>query len=134
MVGQLANSLMPWRLSAAASTFTVWNCCTPHAFSTCTASAEKPHCGAWGVPFMNSTTGWLSTCCLIRCWVSMSSFYLSARNTGDSSQIGAALELFKAGLREQRAHRAVLSHAVLEEQPAAGRQAAGRVPGELAED
>ena len=67
MVGQLANALMPWRISASASTFTVWNSLTPQALSTWQASAEKPHCGNCGVPFMKSTTGCPVTCALMRC-------------------------------------------------------------------
>src|SRR5688500_19480934 len=71
MVGQLAYSLMPWRISASARTLTVCSSCTPQALRTCTARAEKPHCGNCGVPFMNSTTGCDVTCCLMRSWVSM---------------------------------------------------------------
>jgi hypothetical protein len=43
---------MPWRISGSASTLTVAKRCTPQACSTCTAIAEKPHCGICGVPFM----------------------------------------------------------------------------------
>src|SRR2546421_7664564 len=64
----------------------------------------------------------------MRCLVSMASFYLSAGDPWDSRQIWAAVELFKARLRQQRAHRSVLSHAVLKKQPASGRQVAGGVP------
>ncbi|MNC88385.1 hypothetical protein D3C83_41960 [compost metagenome] len=52
MVGQLANSLMPWRISGSASTLTVKGLWTPQACSTWIAIAEKPHCGICGVPFM----------------------------------------------------------------------------------
>jgi hypothetical protein len=31
---------------------TLKNCRTPQALRTCTAMAEKPHCGICGVPFM----------------------------------------------------------------------------------
>src|SRR5947199_3192633 len=64
----------------------------------------------------------------MRCLVSMASFYLSARDPGDSRQIWAAVDIFKARLGQQRAHRNVLSHAVLEEQPASGGQVARGVP------
>src|SRR5690606_21125703 len=34
------------------------------------ALAEKPHCGACGLPFMNSTTGWAVSRCSMRARVS----------------------------------------------------------------
>src|SRR5690606_31522277 len=57
IVGQLENSLMPWRTSSSSSTLTVTSLVTPDALSTWMARPEKPHCGNWAVPFMNSTTG-----------------------------------------------------------------------------
>src|SRR5260221_388555 len=51
MVGQLENSLMPWRISGSESTSTPLNF-TPICVRICTTAAEKPHCGKTGVPFM----------------------------------------------------------------------------------
>src|ERR1700752_2560078 len=52
---------MPWRTSASSSTLTVAMFSTPQAFRIWMARPEKPHCGNWAVPFMNSTTGALLT-------------------------------------------------------------------------
>jgi len=52
MVGQLAKSLMPWRISASCSTSTVYTSPAPHIFRICVAVAEKPHIGCCGEPFM----------------------------------------------------------------------------------
>src|SRR5881227_3983854 len=56
MVGQVENSLMPWRTDGSDSTSTPLNL-TPIWLRICTTAAEKPHCGNTGVPFMKSTTG-----------------------------------------------------------------------------
>src|SRR5882724_780101 len=71
MVGQLAYSLMPWRISGSSSTLTVNSFSTPQAFRIWTALAEKPHCGNCGVPFIYRTTGLPVTCCLMRSCASM---------------------------------------------------------------
>src|SRR5712664_2072636 len=71
MVGQLAYTLMPWRISGSSSTLTVNSFSTPQAFRICTALAEKPHCGNCGVPFIYRTTGLPVTCCLMRSCASM---------------------------------------------------------------
>src|SRR5450830_493603 len=71
MVGQLENSLMPWRTSGSSRTLIVTKLCTPQAFKTCTARPEKPHCGNWAVPFMNSTTGVFVTVSLIQVCTSL---------------------------------------------------------------
>src|SRR5713226_8692715 len=71
MVGQLAYSLMPRRISGSSSTLTVKTSSTPQAFRICTALAEKPHCGNCGVPFIYRTTGLPVTCCLMRSCASM---------------------------------------------------------------
>src|SRR5687768_10437045 len=134
MVGQLAYSLMPWRISASASTLTVWNSLTPQALSTWQASAEKPHCGNCGVPFMKSTTGCPITCALMRCWgscccvVSMGSILPpSPGDAGYAGQIGPAGVRFKPRRLEQLPHRLLLPLAMLEEQPAAGQQVRRRL-------
>src|SRR5438874_12776979 len=44
---------------------------TPHAFRIWMARPEKPHCGNWAVPFMNSTTGVLVTVSLIQVCTSL---------------------------------------------------------------
>src|SRR5712671_5150767 len=71
MVGQLAYSLMAWRISGSSSTLTVKSFSTPQAFRICTALAEKPHWGNCGVPFIYRTTGLPVTCCLMRSCASM---------------------------------------------------------------
>src|SRR5450759_4259870 len=71
MVGQLAYSLMPWRISWSCSTSTVNGCSTPQAFRICVADAEKPHMGICGEPFMYSTTGWEVTCSRMVSWALM---------------------------------------------------------------
>src|SRR5690606_16222523 len=64
-VGQLEKRGKLARTSASSSTLTTWICCAPAASSARIAFAEKPHIGYSAVPFMNSTTGWLST----RAWI-----------------------------------------------------------------
>src|SRR5260370_27633182 len=116
MVGQLAYSLMPWRISASASTLTLANSCTPQALSTCTAREEKPHCGNCGVPFMKSTTRLPVTCSLMRCWVSMGSILSpSAGYAGDACQIGPGPHFFKA--RKQPPDLGLLPHTLLDQHP-----------------
>src|ERR1043166_7740694 len=68
MVGQLENSLMPWRTSGAFSTSTALNF-TPTFDRICPTAAENPHCGNTGVPFMNSTTALDAMSLAIRSWV-----------------------------------------------------------------
>src|SRR6187402_3990437 len=60
MVGHCENSLMPSRSSAELSTSTVSYSGTSSS-KICTTCAEKPHCGARRVPFMNRTTGFCAT-------------------------------------------------------------------------
>src|SRR3954463_15040188 len=120
MVGQLAYSLMPWRISASASTLTLANSCTPQALRTCTASCEKPHCGNCGVPFMKRTTRLPVTCSLMRCWVSMAAILSpSTRDPGDAGQIGPRADFFKPRLCQEGSDRPVLPLPVLDEEPTA---------------
>src|SRR5574343_1043859 len=73
MVGQLLYSLMPWRISASSSTFTVLRVLvsTPQALRICTARPEKPHMGKLALPFMNSRMSLPLTSSSMRCWVSL---------------------------------------------------------------
>ena len=48
-------------LSSSTSNVFIFSGGTPWMSSTCTAALENPHCGAFGVPFMKSTTGVDST-------------------------------------------------------------------------
>src|SRR5690606_15155326 len=64
-VGQLEKRGRLARISGSSSTLTTCTSFAPAACSACTARAEKPHIGYSAVPFMNSTTGWLST----RAWI-----------------------------------------------------------------
>ncbi len=63
---------MPSRMSGFWSTSTVNTLSAPHIFRSCVAVAENPHWGICGEPFMYSTTGWPSTCCLIFSWTFVS--------------------------------------------------------------
>src|SRR6185436_19430645 len=60
-----------------------------------------------------------STCSLMRCLVSMGRFYPSTRDAGYAGQIGPARRGFKPRRFEKRPYRALLAHAMLDEQPAA---------------
>src|SRR5208283_519349 len=54
----------------------------------CTTCIEKPHCGACGVPFMNSTTSALSISLLMRALVSLISLVLSFGGQGSDGLSG----------------------------------------------
>src|SRR5208283_2024533 len=56
----------------------------------CTTCIEKPHCGACGVPFMNSTTSALSISLLMRALVSLISLVLSFGGQGSDGLSGEA--------------------------------------------
>src|SRR6185295_12894026 len=64
----------------------------------------------------------------MRCLVSMDRFYPSPRDAGYARQIGPARRGFKPRRLEQRAHRLLLAHAVLDEQPAARQEVSRRFP------
>src|SRR6188474_466615 len=120
MVGQLAYCLMPSRMSGFSSTLTLKKSLTPQAFSACTVSAENPHCGNCGVPFMYSTRGLPVTCCLILSWVSIGWILdLSAGDTRDARKVGPTAHQFEPMALKQFPHDGVLPLAVLHEQPAA---------------
>ena len=71
MVGQLAYSLMPWRISGSISTSIAAKFSTPHRCRIWVAVAEKPHMGICGEPFMKRTTGLEVTVLRILSWTLM---------------------------------------------------------------
>ncbi len=84
---------------------------------------------------MKSTTGWLVTCSLIRCWVSMVLILaFPPADPGDARQIGPGARPLQGPAASSSSRTAASwPYAVLEQQPAAGqrgaRGAAPRSPG-----
>src|SRR5690606_6867599 len=90
---------MPSRISGSESTSTCAYRSRPIASSAATALAEKPHCGARGSPFMNSTTE-----------LAASNASMRARRAGSSDMAGPGACVGAAILRPVAARPPRLRH------------------------